>query len=214
VTVSTPATFKKPLYWKQDNPKMIFVCPWSDYFVDDPVADKWRPLTWKFMRQTWWHTYRISTKFPGHIQSSLPTDWGPNGYKNVWLGVSVESQAFAKRIDYLRTIPAKLKWVSAEPLLGPLDLTPYLTSVPLGWIISGGESGDSKHPPRPANPQWFLDLAQQCKAAGVPFMLKQIGGSKKCTCHRKKNPTAPNSPFHYPAYGCRLLNGQVYDQFP
>ena len=140
--------FKKPLYWTQDNPKMIFVCPWSDFFSDDPTADKWRPLTWKFMRQTWWHTYRISTKYAEHIEDSLPKDWGPNGYENVWIGVSVENQDYAWRIDHLRNIHAKLKWVSAEPLLGPLDLTPYLKSVPLGWIISGGESGDSKHIPK------------------------------------------------------------------
>lgn len=214
VNVGVPQTFKKPLYWTQDNPKMIFVCPWSDFFSDDPTADKWRPLTWKFMRQTWWHTYRISTKYAEHIEDSLPKDWWPNGYENVWLGVSVENQDYTWRIDYLRNIPAKLKWVSAEPLLGPLDLTPYLKSVPLGWVISGGESTDSKHIPRKPDKQWFLDLAAQCKTAGVPFMLKQLGGDHKCTCHRPKKPTAPNSPPHEPAYGCRIINGQTFDQFP
>lgn len=213
VTVGTPHTFKKPLYWTQYDPKMIFICPWSDFFVHNREVDKvWRPLTWKFMRQTWWHTYRISTKFAGHIQSSLPQDWGPNGYDNVWLGVSVEKDKFAPRIKFLQAVPAKLKWVSAEPLLGPINLRPYLKD--LGWVVTGGESGDSKHTPRPADPDWFLDLAQQCKAANVPFMLKQLGGDKKCKCHRTKNPTAPNTPPHEPAYGCRVLHGRVYDDFP
>jgi len=214
VQVGKRATFNKPLYWTQYDPKMVFVCPWSDFFVDDPIANKWRPAAWNMIWQTWWNTYRTSTKFPQNIQKFLPKNWGPQGYDNFWIGVSVENQNFVNRIDYLRTVPAKLKWISAEPLLGPLDLTPYLKSVPLGWVISGGESGDRKHPPRPANPQWFLDIAAQCKAANVPFMLKQLGGATKCTCHRPKKPTAPNSPPHEPAYGCRVINGQTFDQFP
>ena len=214
VTLATKHSFKKPLYWTQYDPKMIFVCPWSDYFVPDPVADTYRPLTWEFMKQTWWHTYRISTKFPGHIKDSLPADWWPSGYDNVWLGVSVENQDYAKRIGYLQAVPANLKWVSAEPLVGPLDLTPYLKD--LGWVIAGGMSGDSKHPSvnSPNRDAWFLDLARQCKQAGVPFMLKQRGGDKKCTCHRPNNPTAPNSLPHEPAYGCRVVAGQLFDEFP
>jgi len=216
VKVGIRQTFNKPLYWTQENPKMIFVTPWSDFFSDDAEADKWRPLAWKIMHQTWWHTYRIRTKYAEHIEDSLPDDWGTTGYENVWLGVSVENQDYTWRIDYLRNIPAKLKWVSAEPLLGPLDLTSYLKSVPLGWVITGGESGDSKHPPRLDEDldKWFLDLAQQCRTVGVPFMVKQRGGTKKCTCHRDKNPTAPNSSPHEAAYGCRIIKGQTFDQFP
>jgi protein gp37 len=214
VTIATKATFNKPLYWTQYDPKMIFVNPWSDFFVEDPKADKWRPYAWKIMRQTWWHMYRISTKFPAHIKQSLPNDWYPIGYDNVWLGVSCENQEATKRITYLQAVPAKLKWVSAEPLMGPVNLTQYLKD--LGWVIAGGMSGDSKHPAinSPHIIKWFLELAQQCKNAGVPFMLKQLGGNKKCTCHRKKNPSAPNSPHHEPAYGCRLINGQTFDEFP
>jgi protein gp37 len=214
VEIATRHSFLKPLYWTQYDPKMVFVCPWGDFFVDDPTADNWRPHAWKIMNQTWWHTYRICTKFPGHIQHSLPDDWWPNGYENVWLGVSVENQVAAKRISYLQQVPAKLKWVSAEPLMGPVDLTPYLKD--LGWVIAGGMSGDSKHPSinPPERIQWFLDLAQQCKNAKVPFMLKQLGGDHKCTCHRPKNPTAPSSPPHEPAYGCRVIANQVFEEFP
>jgi len=201
--VSVNKDFRKPLRWK--TPQMVFVCPISDFFLDHPAANARRSDAWDVMRRTPQHTYRICTKRPENIVSMLPPDWP---FRNVWLGVSAENQYWADdRMDILRRIPIHpdaIRWVSAEPLLGPIRFSGPSSLNDYGWIISGGESGDKKHPPRPANPQWFLDIAQQCKNENVPFMLKQLGGTSKCKCHK--------------AYGCRAIplgpNGQTFNQFP
>jgi len=191
--------FNKPNRWK--TPQMVFVCPLSDFFIDDPVANKWRPDAWNIMRNNPQHIFRISTKRPENIHAMLPNHWP---YENVWLGVSTENQHWADvRMDILRQIPIHqraIRWISAEPLLSTIRFSGPSSLASYGWCISGGESGDRKHPPRQANPQWFLDIAAQCQAANVPFMLKQLGGTGKCRCHK--------------AYGCRAINGQTFDQFP
>jgi protein gp37 len=202
----TKPTFNKPLRWKQNNPQIIFVCPWSDFFIDDPVADQARPDAWQIMRNTPWHTYRITTKRPQNIsKATLPSDWP---LPNVWLGVSAENQHWADvRMDILRRIPihpSAIRWVSAEPLLDPIKFAGPSSLTGFGWVIAGGESSTAQHPPRLVNPQLFLDLAAQCKTAVVPYLLKQLGGTRKCKCHE--------------AYGCRAIppgpNGRVFQQFP
>jgi len=157
-------TFSAPLKWKE--PRVIFTCSWSDWFHAD--ADAWRPAAWEIIRQTPHHTYQILTKRPGRIARHLPPDWG-DGWTNVWLGVSVESQATAFRIRQLAEIPARVRFVSAEPLLSgwSADLTG------IHWLIVGGESGPGC---RPMDLEWARDLRDDCKDAGVAFFLKQLGG--------------------------------------
>lgn len=158
-------TFKDPLKWK--DPALIFTCSWSDWFHE--AADEWRPEAWDIIRQTPHHTYQILTKRSGRISRHVPwRDYG-NPWSNVWLGVSVESQDEIYRVRQLATVPAAVRFISAEPLLGPLELD-------LGgihWVIAGGESGPDC---RPMDPKWVRSLRDQCQAAGVPFFFKQWGG--------------------------------------
>ncbi len=167
---SADATFRKPLSWHRSvlakasgglTPKreLVFTCSWSDFF--HPDADAWRPEAWEIIRQTPYLTYQILTKRPERIPGCLPLDWG-QGYPNVWLGATVENDAYLWRLDYLLNIPAIRHFASCGPLLGPLDLEPWLNvnyyriqaiaeSEPvdrtsslyntLSWVIVEGESG-------------------------------------------------------------------------
>jgi protein gp37 len=191
--VRSKTTFKAPLRWakKATARELVFSCSWSDWFIEE--ADEWRPEAWGIIRKTPNLTYQLLTKRPERIAGHLPSDWGA-GYENVWLGVTVESQQYATRMNIPRAIPAKLRWVSAEPLLGPLklNLDGYT------WIVTGGESDYLA--PRPADPQWFRDIRDDCAKAGVAFFHKQNGGSRKCRCHK--------------AWGCSLLDNTIYHQYP
>lgn len=166
IVVRSKTTFTAPLKWAE--PRLIFTCSWSDWFHKD--ADPWRDEAWDIIRRTPQHTYQILTKRPGRIHRHLPADWG-GGYPNVWLGVSVESQAEVFRVRQLTDTPAAVRFISAEPLLGPLDVTEYLTGI--AWLIAGGESGPAH---RPCDPEWLRWLRDQCEDYLVAFFLKQLGG--------------------------------------
>lgn len=190
-------TFDAPLRWKE--PCLVFTCSMSDFF--HPDADAWRDEAWDIIRRTPQHTYQVLTKRPERLAECLPPDWG-KGWPHVWLGTSVEMQEYVTRICDLVETPAKVHFLSLEPLLGPilLDFDPYCAwFTDVEWVITGGESG----PPdilRPASPDWFRDIRDQCRSAGVPFFHKQNGGSRKCKCHG--------------AWGCRLLDGRTHDATP
>jgi len=144
-------------------------------------------------------TFQILTKRPELIAARLPADWG-EGYPNVWLGVSVENPAFYWRLDEVSRIPAALRFVSAEPLLKPIDLTPWLIDQRIGWVIVGGESmGRPGHPPRLTHPDWVRGVRDQCVAEEVPFLFKQRGGTRKADDG---------------AYGSRQLDGRTWDGMP
>lgn len=160
---SSDVTFKAPLRWQ--GPRMIFTCSWSDFFIEE--ADPWRDEAWDIIRATPRHIYQILTKRPERIAESLPADWG-DGWRHVWLGVSVESQEYTHRLDTLAGIPAAIRFVSAEPLLGPLDLRPWLGV--LDWVIVGGESGPDF---RPMDMAWARDIRDQATLYGVAFFFKQ-----------------------------------------
>lgn len=117
----------------------------------------------------------------------MPADWG-EGYENVWLGVSVERNDYVWRADILRSIPARTRWVCAEPLLGPL---PELNLDGIHWLVVGGESGPDW---RPLDLQWVRDLRDKCRAAGVLFYFKQSNGA-------------------YPGMNARL-DGHLYQEMP
>jgi protein gp37 len=145
-------------------PALVFTCSLSDWFHKD--ADPWRPEAWQLIRRCQHLRFQILTKRPFRIAERLPPDWG-DGYENIWLGVSIEDNEQVWRVDVLRKIPARVRFISAEPLLGPLrdlDLRGF------HWLIVGGESGPGyRHMDR----NWARQLRDQAKAAGVAFFFKQ-----------------------------------------
>ena len=171
--VRSKTKFKDPLRWKE--PARVFTCSWSDFFHE--AADEWRGEAWDIIRQTPHLTYQILTKRPERIAAHLPVGGLP---LNVWLGVSVENQRWVSRIDYLRDTAAAVRFVSAEPLLGPLSLDGYLDC--LNWVIVGGESGAEA---RPMDEAWARQLRDECADWGVRFFLKQLGGHPDARAHEK-----------------------------
>lgn len=160
--------FRDPLSWKE--PARVFTCSWSDWF--HPAADAWRDDAWAIVRQTPHLTYQILTKRANRIAHCLPEDWGAYGYPNVWLGVSVEAQSTAFRIDQLAMTPAAVRFVSYEPALGPLTLAQR--DLLVDWMIVGGESG-SKEEARPFDLTWAWDAIAECAFANIPVFVKQLG---------------------------------------
>jgi protein gp37 len=219
IVVRSKTKFYDPLKWSE--PRTIFTCSWSDFFIEE--ADAWRDEAFAIMALTPQHTFQILTKrpermleylsVPGHIANAAielrkergitfpnaefntePLGYGDPGaewfpLRNVWLGVSVEDQKTAdERIPLLLKTPAAVRWLSMEPLLGPVDLSwNYRSTVSpirahptidhkyldkLDWVVVGGESGPDA---RPMHGQWAIDIQEQCSAAGVPFFFKQWG---------------------------------------
>lgn len=173
------ATFNKPLNWHEKDPGLVFTSSWTDFFLEE--ADGWRDEAWDIIRRTPRNIYQILTKRVENIPDRLPDDWGPDGYHNVWLGVSVENQDVANwRVPYLSLIPAQMRFLSCEPLLGPIDLSRFLFErdlIPLNlihWVIVGGESGPADRA-RPMHPFWPDQMEFDCRIAGVPFFFKQWG---------------------------------------
>jgi protein gp37 len=174
-----------PLHWKK--PRRIFVDSMSDLFHED-VSDTFIMTVFETMGRTPRHTYQILTKRADRLAALVPRlPWAPH----IWQGVTVENWRFLGRLAALRAVPVPIRFVSAEPLLGPLDLRPYLGTV-LRWVIAGGESGPGA---RPMDPAWVRDLRDQCVAAGVAFFFKQWGGRT-------------------PKSGGRLLDGREWSQYP
>lgn len=153
-----------PLQWRR--PRVVFVNSMSDVFHAG-VPDDYITEIFDVMRRAPQHTFQVLTKRAERLARLAPRLTWP---ANVWMGVSVESPAFAWRVGYLRHVPAAVRFISAEPLLAPL---PNLPLDGIHWLIAGGESQTGA---RPAELDWFRDLRGQCERAGVAFFLKQLGG--------------------------------------
>ena len=187
----------QPSQWK--TPKLVFVNSLSDLFHDD-VPVEFIGRVFNVMGSTPRHTYQVLTKRPTWMQRVVTAYYETlriEPYQNVWLGVSVENQHFAdERIPLLLQTPAAVRFISAEPLLGPIDFhSPVLEADCdgyLDWVIVGGESGPRL---RPTEPAWVRSLRDQCVAARVPFFFKQWGGKT-------------------PKSGGRLLDGRTWDEYP
>ncbi|HUE02888.1 MAG TPA: phage Gp37/Gp68 family protein [Bryobacteraceae bacterium] len=178
-----PGTLELPLKWKK--PQRIFVNSMSDLFHHDVPLGYIRRV-FDTMSQAHWHQFQVLTKRSGRLLALTDKlDWPPN----LWMGVSVESIQYKTRIDHLRKTGAKLKFLSLEPLLGPLGA---LNLRGIDWVIVGGESGPGA---RPMDAEWVLDVRRQCERADVPFFFKQWGGAQKKRTGRK-------------------LNGRTYDEMP
>jgi len=207
-------SFYQPLHWKK--PRIIFTCSMSDWF--HPNADKWRNEAWEIIRKTPQHQYRILTKRPERInKSTMPADWWPDGWanqwKHVWLGVTCEMQYTIDklhRMDQLRNIPCQIRWVSCEPTLDEITLDLHGFHL----VVDGGETGPHA---RPAQLDWFRNIRDQCAQAKVSYVHLQNGralnNGKKCNCHKLPGyKPGVACPGRVP--GCRLLDGQLYEQWP
>lgn len=172
-----------PIQWKK--PQTIFVNSMSDLFHEQ-VPDYFIFSVFEVMRQAHWHQFQILTKRSERLAKlSSKLAW----HKNVWIGVSVENESVENRIDDLRWVPAAIRFVSFEPLLGPLS---SLDLSNIDWVIVGGESGPKF---RPMKKEWVMQIKEQCYKQNVPFFFKQWGGINK-----KKTG--------------RLLEGRTWDERP
>lgn len=178
-----PDLLDVPLRWRQ--PRVVFVNSMSDLFHEE-VPENYIRRVFETMARASQHTFQILTKRAERLAALAPRLSWP---ANVWMGVSVEDSRVIRRIDHLRNVPAAVRFLSLEPLIGPLD------DLPLGgidWAIVGGESGPHA---RPMRKEWVSSLLRQCRAAGVAFFFKQWGGPRKDLTGRR-------------------LNGRFYDEMP
>ena len=156
---------EKPLSWKK--PQLIFVNSMSDLFHDE-VPVEFILEVFDVMQQAHWHQFQVLTKRSERLMDLNPQiDWPDN----VWMGVSVENQDYTSRIDHLRETDAVTKFLSLEPLLGPLS---GLNLDRMDWVIVGGESGPGA---RPMHEDWVIQIRDQCNTANVPLFVKQMGES-------------------------------------
>ncbi|MFC9993101.1 DUF5131 family protein [Nocardia sp. NPDC127526] len=159
-----PSALDIPRRWRQ--PRVVFVNSMSDLFHAKVPIGFIRDV-FDVMRETPQHTYQVLTKRSLRLKRVADQlDWP----SNLWMGVSVEAAEHLIRVDHLRNVPAAVRFLSCEPLLGPLD---GLKLDDIGWVIAGGESG-ARH--RPMDPAWVRDIRDICEVAGVPFFFKQWGG--------------------------------------
>ncbi len=178
-----PDRLDVPLRWRR--PRMIFVNSMSDLFHES-IPDEFIKAVFTVMGQADRHTFQILTKRQDRlVDLAAELDWHPN----VWMGVTIENRRFVHRADRLREIPAAVRFISAEPLLGALE---GLDLDGIDWLIAGGESG---HRHRPVREEWIVELRDRCHDEGVAFFFKQWGGA------RAKS-------------GGRLLDGRTWDAMP
>ena len=178
-----PHALETPLHWKK--PQTIFVNSMSDLF-HEAVPEEFIQAVFETMRKADWHNFQVLTKRAERLEEiGKNIDWP----ENVWMGVSVETAKYVERIDHLRKTGAHIKFLSVEPLLGPI---PNLNLRDIGWVIVGGESGPGS---RPIEEEWVIDLRDQCLKTDTPFFFKQWGGPNK-----KK--------------AGRLLEGRTWDEMP
>ena len=196
----------EPLKWNDEAEKAgerrrVFCASMADVFEEHPQLHAERMRLWELIQRTPWLDWLLLTKRPENVGWFAPTRWQTDGYPgNVWIGTSVENQAMAdKRIPILATIPAAVRFLSCEPLLGPLDLATWFYSMmtddyscAIDWVIVGGESGPKA---RPMSPDWVRSVRDQCNGAGVAFHFKQWGGVRK---HETG----------------RILDGRTWDEYP
>ncbi|MBK9006457.1 MAG: phage Gp37/Gp68 family protein [Anaerolineae bacterium] len=174
---------EKPLEWK--TPQVIFVNSMSDLFHKD-VPLEFIQRVFDTMKRAHWHQFQVLTKRSERLAELSPyLEWTDN----IWMGVSVENEKYTFRIDDLRKTGAKIKFLSVEPLIGPIS---KMNLKGINWVIVGGESGPGA---RPLEREWVVNIRDQCLKAKVPFFFKQWGGVQK-----KKTG--------------RLLDGRTWDQMP
>lgn len=190
----------------------VFCASMADVFEDRRDLDEWRGKLWDLIEITPGLDWLLLTKRPEVVGRLVP--WRGEWPGNVWLGTTVEDQECAEaRLSHLAELPAFVRFISAEPLLGPINVSPWLGSI-VNWVITGGESGPKA---RPSSPSWFRALLDQCRAAGVPFHFKQWGdwapGSNRAGHGSKAADGTLMLRVGKKAAG-RLLDGAMWDGLP
>jgi protein gp37 len=178
-----PDRLEQPSKWRR--PRRIFVNSMSDLF-HERVPDEFIARVFDAMEGASQHVFQVLTKRQDRLVDLAPSLPWPS---NVWMGVSIENRRFVHRADALREVPASVRFISAEPLLGPLE---GLDLGEIDWLIAGGESGPGH---RRVDKAWILDLRDRCNAEGVAFFFKQWGG-------------------HRPKSNGRELAGRTWDEYP
>lgn len=166
------AYWKQPAKWNEVARKAgvrarVFCASMADVF-EEQAPEGQREKLWQVIRETPYLDWQLLTKRPHLIAALLPADWG-DGWPNVWLGTSIEDERVTDRISHLVKVPAKVHFLSLEPLIGPLNNLPLRH---IEWAIVGGESGPGA---RRMSADWARDLRQQCEKAGVAYFFKQTG---------------------------------------
>jgi len=178
-----PHTLEKPL--KMKKPQVIFVNSMSDIFHKD-IPDEYVIKIFEVMNKAHWHTFQVLTKRPERLeQIAHKLKWT----NNIWMGVTVEANNYVDRVNYLRDLDIKVKFLSIEPLIDSVDKMDYRG---IDWVIVGGESG---YGCREIKKEWVVEIKDKCEALNIPFFFKQWGGVNKKTKGK-------------------LLNGKVYDEMP
>ena len=178
-----PHALEKPL--KMKKPQVIFVNSMSDIF-HEKIPDDFIFQIFDVMNRAHWHTFQVLTKRPKRLKKLADKlKWT----SNIWMGVTVEANEYVDRVDYLRDCPAKIKFLSLEPLIDSVDKLDYTG---IDWVIVGGESG---YGARVMQKEWVLEIRDRCQKENIDFFFKQWGGVNK-----KK--------------AGRLLDGKIYDEMP
>ena len=173
------AHWREPLRWNEEaaasgKRERVFCASMADVFEWRADLNPQRKRLWQLIGDTPNLDWLLLTKRPQHILRMVP--WKDEWPRNVWIGTTIENQKLADlRLPHLLSVPARVRFLSCEPLLGPLDLTKWFKSRghhPIDWVIAGGESGAHS---RPMHPDWALRLLHQCQKIGVPFHFKQWG---------------------------------------
>jgi protein gp37 len=231
-----PERLEEPRHWRK--PRKIFVCDMGDLFHES-VEDEWIEKILTVIHDCPQHIFQILTKRADRMHAWFKKEWTVAGHfaeplPNLWVGVSVENQHFAdERIPLLLATPAAVRWISAEPLLGPVDLPAAceVSKHPEGWgrridwVVCGGESGANA---RPMHPDWARALRDRCHASGIPFFFKQWGAWKTVSSHADRVEAdlhkcqtlidGGGSPWLMMKCGKkkagRLLDGREWNEFP
>lgn len=217
-----PPHWSEPLKWNAEAERTqtrfrVFCASMADVFEDRRDLDAERTKLWALIGKTKSLDWLLLTKRPEHVQALSP--WGDNWPENVWLGTSVENQEWAdKRLPVFTAIPAKIRFLSCEPLLGPLELSRYTQKKSIHWIIAGGESGPGS---RPMNPNWVRGLRDLAAKNKIPFHFKQWGNFGPSS---QKHVTSGQTLFSFhdgqvmvsrhKTLNGRLLDGKPHDEFP
>lgn len=254
--IASESYWLQPISWNKEaeaagKRRRVFCAPLCDVFEgpDTMPSEVWpqvsaaRRRLYYLIEETSQLDWLLLTKRPEHVSTLIPTRWSQRLPDNVWIGTSVENQAAAdERMPHLLNIPARVRFLSCEPLIGHVNLTKWIldvrTKCPISWIIVGGESGPCA---RPMHPEWVRALRNQATATGIAFLFKQWGEWISVPWPR---PTSANKPavalrpdggsvyaqighafgFRYPDEVCmervgkkaagRLLNGRLWDEYP
>lgn len=219
--------WQEPLKWNRDaaaegTRARVFCASMADVFECQAALKEARARLWSLIDKTPNLDWLLLTKRPQHVLSMAP--WGEDWPPNVWIGTSVENQRLAElRLPFLLAIPAAIRFLSCEPLLGPLDLRRWFNRPgyhPIDWVIAGGESGPQS---RPMHPNWVLGLMHQCQSAKTPFHFKQWGhwapvDSTRVSGSHKTLTVHDERSVRMVAVGKKLagrtLEGTTWDSFP